>query len=73
MWKIKITPHSDLPSAVKATKNTLAMLPMSPVVNMEADLDDQGRISGETANPNFVSFACIQQGYAKRVETVGPA
>jgi hypothetical protein len=68
MKRVAITPHSDYEPAVQATKGTLAMLPMSPVVNMAEALDEQGRIVGETINPDFVRFACQQQGYAKSVE-----
>jgi hypothetical protein len=70
MSRIAVTPHSTYEPAVKATKATLAMLPMSPVTNMAEALDEQGRIIGETANPNFVKFCCEQQGYARLVEEI---
>jgi len=68
--KIAITPHNIEPDCVKATKATLAMLPMSPVENMSEDLDDKGRIIGETNTPGFVKFMVEQQGYAKLVEQI---
>lgn len=68
--RVAIVPHSDYPSAVEATKATLASLPMSPVVNMQDGLDEHGRIIGETADPQFVKFACDRQGYAKSVEII---
>lgn len=66
--RVYITPHSTDPAAVEATKATLRSLPTWPLTNIEDNLD-AGRIVGETANADFLRFACERQGYACKVET----
>ena len=69
MTTVVITPLSPHPDAIASTVRTLESLPMAGFVHT---MTRGGLIFGTATAPDFLRFACEQQGYAKSVNEVDP-
>lgn len=60
--EIEVELHSTEPSAVEATRSTLAMAPLDSKL-----IERNGKFYVQTSNPGFIRFALEQQGYVRRI------